>query len=194
MVRGTAREKLIDAAGELFYAQGLTATGVDTVARHAGVSKPTLYAHFPSKGHLVTAVLRRRHERRVGELTDWLAPVADARQRLLAVFGWLAEYYGRDGARGCAFVNAAAELPDPGDPGRVAAQQEKDWLLDVMTAMAAEAGLARPDRLASQLLLLIDGVAGRVVVQGHSAASAALADATAVAELLVHTAETGPKR
>ena len=64
----TAREKLIDTAEGLFYADGISATGVDAVVREAGVSKPTLYAHFGSKQELVAAVLQARHARRAAAL------------------------------------------------------------------------------------------------------------------------------
>src|SRR6478735_4858575 len=113
MPASPAKEKLLDSASDLFYEDGIAATGVDDVVRAAGVSKPTLYAHFGSKAELVAAVLARRHAARAGELEALEGGP-------LAVFGWLADFYARDGARGCAFVNAAAELAH-GGPGRDAA-------------------------------------------------------------------------
>src|SRR5688500_4379768 len=178
----TAREKLVDTAERLFYADGITATGVDTVVREAGVSKPTLYAHFGSKQDLVAAVLHARHARRAAELE---AHLARSENKLLAVFGFLADWYGREGARGCGFLNAAAELPDAGGAPRAAIAAEKAWMQELLTALAREACQPDPERLASQLLLLVDGVSGRVVVHGPGAAPAALADATAAAERLL---------
>jgi len=105
----------------------------------------------------------------------------------LAVFEWLEGFYARDGARGCAFVNAAAELTEPG-PGREAAVREKAWLRGELTRRARGAGLRAPERLGSQLALLVDGVAARVVVDGHAAAARAVADATAAARALVDAA------
>jgi|SRR5215203_3546498 len=163
----TARERLVDTAEALFYADGITATGVDTVVRAAGVSKPTLYAHFGSKDELISAVLEARHARRVAEL--------EGVQDVLAVFDALAEVYAREGARGCAFLNAAAEL----GPGREAIVAEKRWLEALLTRLSGD------ERLASQLLLLVDGVAGRVVVHGPEAAATALADARRAAEALL---------
>ena len=176
----TARDKLLDAASELFYADGIGATGVDDVVRAAGVSKPTLYAHFGSKAELVAAVLERRHAARTAELG-----ALDGGP--LAVFGWLADFYARDGARGCAFVNAAAELAH-GGPGRAAAAREKAWLRAELARRARDEGLRDPDRLASRLGLLIDGVAARVVVDGHTAAAPAVAEATAAARTLCEAA------
>ena len=103
------------------------------------------------------------------------------------MFGWLADFYARDGARGCAFVNAAAELTEAG-PGRDAAAREKAWLRGELARRAREAGLRDPDALGSQLALLIDGVAARVVVDGHGASAEAVADATAAARALIGAA------
>jgi len=175
-----AKEKLLESASALFYEDGIGATAVDDVVRAAGVSKPTLYAHFGSKAELVAAVLDRRHAARAAEL--------EARDGgPLAVFEWLAEFYAREGVRGCAFVNAAAELSTPG-PGRAAAAREKAWLRAELMRRAREAGLRAPERLGSQLALLVDGVAARVVVDGHGAAAGAVDDAAAAARALVAAA------
>jgi AcrR family transcriptional regulator len=175
-----AREKLLESASALFYEEGIGATAVDDVVRAAGVSKPTLYAHFGSKSELVAAVLARRHAARVEEL-------AAIEGGPLAVFAWLEGFYAREGARGCAFLNAAAELPEPG-PGRDAAAREKAWLREELARRAREAGARAPERLGSQLALLVDGVAARVVVDGHAAAPTALADASAAARALMAAA------
>jgi AcrR family transcriptional regulator len=168
----SARDRLLETSARLFYEAGITATGVDAIAREAGVSKPTLYAHYGSKADLVAAVLAARHERRVEELAPWLE------RGPLGIFAYLAEFYAADGARGCAFLNAAAELVDD-DAARAAVVAQKTWLLDLLVA------LCENERLASELLLLIDGVAGRVVVFGPSAAAEAVADATRAAEALI---------
>jgi len=180
MPTSPAKEKLLESASALFYADGIGATAVDDVVRAAGVSKPTLYAHFGSKAELVGAVLERRHAARIAELEALEGGP-------LAVFGWLADFYRRDGARGCAFVNAAAELTEAG-PGREAAAREKAWLRAELTRRARAADLRDPKTLGSQLALLIDGVAARVVVDGHGASAEAVADATAAARSLIGTA------
>lgn len=186
MIRSsTARRQLLATAASLFYERGIAATGVDAVVHASGVSKPTLYAHFGSKAELVVAVLEQRHEDRVAQLGAWLEGVADPRDRPLAVFAWLGDWYARHGARGCGFLNAAAELPDPGDAGRVVVLREKRWLAELLARLNREAGLREPERLASQLLLLIDGVSGRALVEGAAAARVAVADATDAAETLI---------
>lgn len=184
----STRDRLLTTAGALFYTSGVTATGVDAVVKAAGLTKPTLYAHFPSKSALLAATLERRRTQRTEELEARVARTDDVGARPLAVFDWLRSWYERDGGRGCGFLNAAAELPDPTDPARQVVQAEKQWFRDYLTGLCRDAGLPRPERLGSQLLLLIDGVAGRVVVDGDSAAATAVTDATAVAEQLLAAA------
>ena len=186
-----AREALLRSAGRLFYAEGITATGVDAVVRSAGVTKPTLYAHFGSKAGLVAAVLHRRHEDRRAELEAWLAP-RPAAEHPLAVFDWLQHFYAERGERGCGFLNAAAELagpdgvaPGPDDAARAEVRAEKAWLRGLLTAGCAAAGCREPERLGSQLLLLLDGVAGRAVVEGREAAAEAAVQARQAADVLL---------
>lgn len=177
----------MQAASQLFYDRGITSTGVEAVVRSAGVTKPTLYTHFSGKVDLVTAVLQRRHEDRAAELGNRLARL-DPLERPLGVFDWLQEWYARHGERGCGFLNAAAELRDPDDPARIVVQQEKAWLLNLLAQVCEEARLSDAPTLASQLLLLIDGVAGRVLVGGPSVAEAATADARFAAATLLNAA------
>jgi AcrR family transcriptional regulator len=134
-----------------------------------GVSKPTLYAQWRSKSGLVAAVLERRHTRRTGSLQAWVSPRRDdPRQRRLAVFDWLADFYIEEGRRECAFLNAATETPDPGDPARRVARRQNRLTQVLLAQLARDAGLVDPGRLGSQLLLLIDGASSRMVVEGDS--------------------------
>lgn len=192
-----ARDRLLDTASDLFYRRGITATGVDTVVAAAGVSKPTLYAQFGSKDGLVAAVLAGRHTVRVASLRAWVdAASPDPRARLLAVFDWLGEFYLCDGARGCAFLNAAAEAPDADDPARQAAREHKQWTRQYLADLAAEAGLACASRLGSQLQLLIDGASARMVVDGGPDDGAELAheiagQAREIAAIIIAAASSG---
>ncbi|MEU6611822.1 TetR/AcrR family transcriptional regulator [Streptomyces shenzhenensis] len=158
-------ERLLEVATDVFYAEGIRATGVDTIVKRAGVSKPTLYAQFGSKEELVAAVLDRRRRARQQALSRFLAESAETgEQRLLAVFDWLAEGHGRSGFRGCPFTNAAVELPDAEHPARAVISDYKNWLRDTLAWLAADAGLTDPEGLGFDLLLLIDGANARVVV------------------------------
>ncbi|HEX4215768.1 MAG TPA: TetR/AcrR family transcriptional regulator [Candidatus Dormibacteraeota bacterium] len=181
-------ERLLQAAEDLFYRQGIVATGVDTLVETAGVSKPTLYAQFGSKEALLAAALDHRRTRRLEGLERHLARVAEPRARLLAVFDWLTAWHGDPASRGCAFLNAAAELPDPGHPARQTVSRYKAQLRGRMSELAAECGVSDPDDLAYELLLLIDGASSRVLVDGD--ADAYQRAAAAAARLIDSRLET----
>ena len=189
----TAREALLDSAGRMFYDHGITATGIDAVVRTAGVTKPTLYAHFGSKSELVAAVLQRRFEQRQSELTALLDPLPAA-EHPLAVLDWFGQFYARDGDRGCGFLNACVELADSDAAARTAVQSEKAWLQDLLTTGCAAAGCPDPQLTGSQLLLLIDGVAGRAVVAGRVAARTAAEQARLAAEVLLSAGQSSRHR
>lgn len=186
----SARERLLTTATALFYDRGITATGVDTVVAASGVSKPTLYAHFRTKEQLVAAVLADRHTRRRAELPAWVdAHARSPRARVLAVFDWLEEFHADGGARGCAFVNAAAEIPDRDSPARQTAREQKSWLREYLESLARAAHLRRPHALAVQLQLLVEGVHARVAVDGDpELAREAITQARAAARTLVRAA------
>lgn len=160
-------ERLLQVAEDLFYRQGIVATGVDSLVEAAGVSKPTLYAQFGSKDALVEAMLERRRLRRQADLERHLAGVAGGpRERLIAVFDWLSEWHEGAVRRGCAFLNAAAELPDPSHPARHTVAHYKSQLRARMGELASECGVADPDDLSYELLLIVDGASSRILVDG----------------------------
>ncbi|MFS8198460.1 TetR/AcrR family transcriptional regulator [Streptomyces sp. CWNU-52B] len=187
----TSRARLLAAAEGVFYARGIATTSVDVVARTAHVAKPTLYAHFPSKSALAAAALESRHTRRTEELRARLAHAEPGEPRLRAVFSWLASCYRHDNDRGCAFLNAAAESPAD-ELVTAAVRDEKLWLLSTLVQLSEDAGLVGPAGLASQLMLLIDGVAGRVLVHGPDAAAEATAAASHAAGVLIEAARRHP--
>ncbi len=153
----TTRQRLLDAAGELFYRGGVCATGVNAVADRAGVTKMTLYAHFPSKDELVAAYLED-HDRRWREsLEQSLAEPTDPRKKLLAVCdayrGWLVA----GDLRGCAFINCAAEYPDPNHPAREVIRRHKAAVRDRLEVLAAQAGAHAPAVLAERVFIVLEG-------------------------------------
>ncbi len=175
--------RLLDAASELFYEEGFAPTSVDKIVGRSGVSKPTLYVHFPSKDALLVAALERRHADRVGTLDAWVhAAASEPAEQLLAVFDWLVEWHQTGGGRGCAFVNAAAELADPAHPAREVARRHKRWMRDYLAGLAKAAGLFRPARLGADLMLLVDGANARVLIEGDLGAGS---DARRVAAVLI---------
>src|SRR5712691_7433770 len=105
----TARERLLAAAGELFYAEGVHTVGIDRVIEHAGVAKATLYSTFGSKDELIRAYLTRRYEGWQARMTEVLAGYDTPRDRILGVFDWMSELLTQPEFHGCAFMNATAE-------------------------------------------------------------------------------------
>jgi AcrR family transcriptional regulator len=146
-----ARERILRAANELFYEQGINSTGIEQLAEAAHVSKRTLYQHFASKDELIVEYLRRINSQRLPDLIDLLADTGlTARERLLGV-------YDTGGDGGCPFVNATAELPDVTHPGRAVCEENKSAFIATLISLAAEAGARTPDALGRHLALLYDG-------------------------------------
>jgi AcrR family transcriptional regulator len=149
-----ARQRILDAAAELFYRDGINATGVERLAAESSVSKRTLYQHFPSKTAVVEEYLRGM-DRRVADTVMQSDDTQPARQRLLTAF----DGHGAPGEtfRGCPFHNAAVEaagsMPEVQDIVRTSKLGFADWL----TGLAQQAGAADPRQLGSQLAVLYEG-------------------------------------
>ncbi len=157
------REHVLGVAHELFYWHGIRATGVDLVAAEAGVAPTTLYRLFASKDDLIAAYVQRADRL----YRDWFDTAAnsggaDPRTAILAVFEALTEQVQPQQCRGCPFLMALAEFPDPAHPAHRAAVTMKTWVrerLGQLTAELASGGrAARPDLLADQLSLIMEGV------------------------------------
>lgn len=180
--RASTEKKLLDAADQLLFRRGVTATPVDKVLALAGVSPATLYRAFGSKDGLLVAALERRLD---AWLVTWEAAVADApddEARLLAVFDALETFRARpDGARWCAFLGSAAEHADPPAPLAAALARDTDELRTRLRALAVPVvGEAGADGLAASLLLVVSGDLAMRLRDGHVSVSAARDVATAV--------------
>ena len=176
--RQSARDRLLAAADELFYEEGIHTVGIDRVIEKAGVAKATLYSAFGSKDELIRAYLNGRHHRRRGRIAERLAAYADPRERLLAVFDLQGETFAAPGFHGCAFVNATAESA-PGSAAEEATLEYRGWMRNLLTELAGGAGAPDPTALAAQLMLLYDGanIAARIDRNPAAAASARAAAA-----------------
>ncbi|MBA2714506.1 MAG: TetR/AcrR family transcriptional regulator [Rubrobacteraceae bacterium] len=155
--RRPGAERLLEAASDLFYREGIRAVGVDTISERAGVSKRTLYNRFGGKDELVAEYLRRRDERWRVYLRGVTERVVEPGEKLLAVFGAYGEWLVGDDFRGCAFANAAAEIPDPNHPARIVARRHKEGVKEHLITLARDAGFGEPETLAERLLLLLEG-------------------------------------
>jgi AcrR family transcriptional regulator len=179
--RLTARERLLAAADELFYEQGVHSVGIDKVIERAGVAKASLYNTFGSKDELVRAYLEGRHERRQARVLREIAQHDVPRDRVLAVFDAMIAITELPGFRGCAFLNASAEAV-PGSSVEEVSAVARDWIRSTFATLAAEAGARDPAALAQQLVLLYDGAS--VTAQLDHRRDAALTARAAAAVLL----------
>jgi AcrR family transcriptional regulator len=160
------RPALLQAAGELFYSRGIGATSVDDVAAASGLTKPTLYRHFPSKESLLAAYLAGRHDQLDAELRSWIE-ASPPRQRPRAVVDWLCDWLTRPGFNGCAFVRTYAELQGD-EEVRARAKRRKLSLLLAIEDACRMAGASAPGEVAAQLALIVEGATTMAFVSGGS--------------------------
>jgi AcrR family transcriptional regulator len=175
------RQRLLDAAGELFYRQGIGAVGVDLVSKAAGVSKRTLYQQFGSKDQLVAQSLDAAGTAILGMYLPVGGDDQPPREQILAVFDGLAGWTASQAFRGCPFINTATELADPGHPARQVARGYKLAMRDYFARQAERGGARDPERLADQLIVVFDGAIVQAVMDTGRHADAAR---TAVQALL----------
>jgi len=171
--RLSARDRLLAAADELFYAEGVHVVGVDRVVERARVTKASLYNTFGSKEELVRAYLEQHLRRRKERIARILAANNTPRARLTGVFAEVEELLAGSAFRGCRFIAAAAEAR-PGDASEVVAAEYRAWLLSLFTDLAKAAGARDAKQLGRRLLMLYDGaaVAARMDPDRKSAARA----------------------
>jgi AcrR family transcriptional regulator len=174
-----ARERILAAATDLFTTQGINATGMEQLSTAANVSKRTLYVHFPSKDALVEAYLRQFDAAPLpteAVLYDVRRP---ARERLLALFDVPADA-SVPVWRGCVFLNAAVEVPDPSHAVHALAADHKRAFARQIADLAREAGATEPEVLGEQLALLYDGGAARSMALNNVQAAASAARGIAI--------------
>jgi len=154
--RPSARERLLQAASELFYEEGVNTVGIDRVIERAGVAKASLYNAFGSKEELIRSYLDARHEARRARIERGLARFKTPRDKLLGVFDLLGEIVAEPSFRGCAFMRASAEAKE-GGLVQTAVEHSRAWLRELLASLARDAGAAHPERLAGQLFVIYDG-------------------------------------
>jgi AcrR family transcriptional regulator len=180
------KERILQTASELFYRQGIRATGIEAIVKAAGTTKMSLYHYFPSKNDLVLAHLQKSAEAMSERiLTGIETRVSEPKARLLAVFDIFGEILSVDGFRGCPFINAATEATGDEEPFKqVSADFYRQFRLHLEEwAEAAEAH--HPDRLAHQLILLLSGA---IIAEQMRRNSGAIEAARHAAEILINHA------
>ncbi|MGH3950535.1 MAG: TetR/AcrR family transcriptional regulator [Pseudonocardiaceae bacterium] len=156
--RTPAADRILETAARLFYARGIHAIGVDTIAAESGVTKKTLYNRFGSKDVLVAEYLRERDQNWRDFLEDFVAARSeDPRDQILDAYTALAQWSRTHSPRGCSFVNANAELPDAEHPGHTVITEHKRWMAEFFEERARAAGCRDPERIAQDLMLIYEG-------------------------------------
>ncbi len=175
-LEGSVRDRLLAAANELFYQEGIHTVGIERVLERAGVAKASLYSTFGSKDELVRAYLLARHERRQARINARIARHEAPREKILAIFDLTAELAAEPNFRGCAFMRASAEGPRGESKVTEVCADTRDWTRGLYTELAREAGVTDPDEVGHRLMLLYDGaMVGAAMEGGASAAKMARA-------------------
>src|SRR5215212_2777095 len=178
------RQRVVDAADALFYARGIRAVGMDDVRNEAGVSLKRLYALFPGKDSLVLAVLRKRHAMWTDGLSAAVRSTDGARERLLAVYDYLADWFAEDTFRGCGFINAFGELGPTSPEVAAYAREHKQSFQEQLAGLVAGAGF--DPALAPQLAILAEGAQTTAAIEGSAEAAG---HARRAAETLIAAAQ-----
>jgi AcrR family transcriptional regulator len=173
MQKPAMKDRILETADRLFYLQGIRAVGVDTIAAEIGISKRTLYNHFPSKDALISAYLARR----------FVAPRPSDKppaEQILGTFDSLERRFSAKDFRGCPFVNAVAELGSEDQAVRRIAVAFKEsrrlWFRDLLMQL----GVTDAEALATQLTLLVDGSIAQDLVRNDPAMARAAKQAATV--------------
>jgi AcrR family transcriptional regulator len=186
--RRAPAERLLKAADELFYSEGINTVGIDRVIAHAGVAKASLYSSFGSKDELIRSYLDGRRESRRERIEQAIAVHESPRDRILAVFDELGDL------RGCPFIRAGAEAP-AGSLIEEVNDAYRAWLRSVFLTLARRAGASEPATLAWQLQMLYDGaaVAARMDRSSRAAKKARLAAETLL-DVATHSRQDPSRR
>ena len=179
-------QQVIDVADRLFYARGIQSVPMDELRTEAGISLKRLYSLFPSKDALVAAVLQGRNEVWNEGIRDWADRVDSPRDKLLAIFDFLANWFAEDDFRGCAFINSFGELGAVAPAVADAARHHKQTFQDYVTGLVEQLGA--PAYLAPQLALLAEGAQTTAAISGSADAAT---NARAAAATLIDAALAG---
>ncbi|MCE7081022.1 TetR/AcrR family transcriptional regulator [Streptomyces sp. ST2-7A] len=184
----TARDRVLRAADRLFYDRGVQAVGMDELRTASGISLKRVYRLFASKEAIVEEVLRHRHELWEAGISAAVATTPDPRERLLAVYDFLARWFDDDGFRGCFFINSFGELSGTAPRVTEIVRAHKAGFQETVSRLVAEAG--GPPDLAPQLAILAEGAQTTAAIAGTSEAAG---QARAAAGTLIDVALRPPR-
>lgn len=153
----TVRERILAAADEYFYQEGIRAVSADRLIAAAGVSKVTFYRHFPSKDDLIVAYVEGRAAVERDGVAALRAQAGDAGATLVAIAHVIGETSCAPGFRGCPFINAAAEFADSTHPVRRLIAAHRTWFAEFLDELLTELGVEERGPVVEQLVMLRDG-------------------------------------
>jgi len=164
----THRDRLLETAAALFYAEGIKGVGVDRILSEAGTTRATMYRHFPGKEALVAAYLEREDGIIRGYFEAAAAAPSTPAELVTRVIDGIAEDATRYHRRGCPFINAAAEYPDADGEVRQIIKRHRDWFRTTLATVLEAASIPRPDQAAASLVLLRDAALVGVYLDGDT--------------------------
>ncbi|WP_218011155.1 TetR/AcrR family transcriptional regulator [Herbidospora mongoliensis] len=152
-----ARSRLLATAIRLFYTEGIHAVGIDRIVAEAQVTRATLYRHFPGKEDLVLAYLNEVDRAMRSQADEAVAAGLPTADSIRALSGSIAQGIQSSGFRGCAFLNAAAEYPDPESPVHKAVLAHRQWFLETATELLAKLRETGAEPAARHFVMMRDG-------------------------------------
>jgi AcrR family transcriptional regulator len=152
-----ARDRLLRTAGRIFYTKGINSVGVEELVSAAGVTRATFYRHYPSKDDLIVAYLTDFDRQDRAHVEALISTAASPVEALRAVAASIARQISDPDFRGCAFLNAAAEYPDPRSRVHQAVLEHRAWFLRTMTALFAQVPGLPGEGTARHFVMLRDG-------------------------------------
>ncbi|WP_432842181.1 TetR/AcrR family transcriptional regulator [Dactylosporangium sp. CA-092794] len=152
-----ARQRLLETATRIFYMEGIHSVGVDRIIGEANVTRATFYRHFPGKEDLVLAYLQAADQAIRGQVDTAITADLPAPDALRAVAESIAQGIQSPGFRGCAFLNAVAEYPNPDHPVHQAVLAHRQWFLDTISTLMASIEQAEAEPAAQHFVMLRDG-------------------------------------
>lgn len=166
-MRPSKKAEIVERVTELFYRHGFQATGMDQLVAETGISKTSIYNHFPTKDALILAALDRRDAMIRDRLFSRMQELGDGpREQLLALFDALHEWFSEPDFKGCMFVKACSEFQDDTNPIHQRACRHVADIVDELTRMAREAELPDPEHVAQQLAVLKEGAIAMATMRG----------------------------
>lgn len=166
--RSDARDRLLATAADLFYREGIHSVGVDRILGAAGVTRATMYRHFAGKEGLVVAYLDHEDAVIKGYFEAAAAQGGTPAKLVERIIEGIAEDARRYHQRGCPFINAAAEYPDPDSDVRRIIERHRTWFKETLTSALRAASVPRPAQAAAALVLLRDAALVGVYLDGDA--------------------------